>query len=398
MAITESGTLQTMLAHHRALGEGVGRRVAQVGTAAEDGRFEPAVAELVAYLADEVLPHAVAEEHTVYQAARVRPELEETVNGMIDEHRHLSAAVERLAKVDSGDDARAQAEAIGSFFTGHVAKENDLILPVLDADPNVDLAGLLLQMHRLIEAAQHESIPEDFTTPDTESALLALLLEGANALADAGEADRACRLVASAWTVLRVPRPELGVRTTAALHRLARSATAEPVTFTSGPRQVAQASDAELDVRLLAPAQRHEKIFATYGALGPGSAFVLVNDLDPKPLRYQFQAEHAGEFTWDAIEEGPVVWRVQIGRPSSNNVTAEPELDVRRFPHGQRHDVIFTTYGTLAPGGGFILVNDHDPKPLRYQFEAQHPGGYTWDYVQEGPDLWRVRIGRAAAA
>jgi uncharacterized protein (DUF2249 family) len=42
---------------------------------------------------------------------------------------------------------------------------------------------------------------------------------------------------------------------------------------------------------------------------------VLVNDHDPKPLRYQFEAEHAGEFTWDAVESGPEVWRVRIGRP-----------------------------------------------------------------------------------
>lgn len=293
--------------------------MAAVTTAAESGRFEPAVAELVAYLAEEVLPHAVAEEHTVYQAARVRPDLEDMVIGMIDEHRHLTTSVERLAKAESGEDARAQAEAIGSFFAGHVAKENELILPVLDADPNVDLAGLLVQMHRLIEAAQHDSTPGDFNTPDTETTLLNLLLEGANALADAGEADRACRLVATAWTVLRIPRPDLGVRTTAALHRLARSATAEPVSFTTGPRRSAQV--------------------------------------------------HSGD----------------------------AELDVRRFPHGQRHDVIFTTYGTLAPGAGFVLVNDHDPKPLRYQFEAEHAGEYTWDYLQTGPE-WRVRIGRTATA
>ncbi|MCU4182990.1 DUF2249 domain-containing protein [Acidiferrimicrobium sp. IK] len=71
-------------------------------------------------------------------------------------------------------------------------------------------------------------------------------------------------------------------------------------------------------------------------------------------------------------------------------------MDVRRFPHGRRHDVIFTTFQALAPGGGFILVNDHDPVPLRYQFDAQFPGGYTWDYQEAGPKLWRVRIGRPA--
>jgi uncharacterized protein (DUF2249 family) len=69
---------------------------------------------------------------------------------------------------------------------------------------------------------------------------------------------------------------------------------------------------------------------------------------------------------------------------------------VRRFPHGQRHDVIFTTFDALADGAGFVLVNDHDPKPLRYQFEAQHAGAYSWDYLEAGPTVWRVRIARLA--
>lgn len=70
----------------------------------------------------------------------------------------------------------------------------------------------------------------------------------------------------------------------------------------------------QLDVRPHAPARRHEMIFETYFALDPGEAFVLVNDHDPKPLYYQFAAEHAGEFTWEDMEQGPEVWKVRIGR------------------------------------------------------------------------------------
>ena len=45
-----------------------------------------------------------------------------------------------------------------------------------------------------------------------------------------------------------------------------------------------------------------------------------------------------------------------------------------------------------------MLVNDHDPKPLRYQFEAEHAGQFTWEYLESGPEVWRVRIGRPGAA
>jgi uncharacterized protein (DUF2249 family) len=77
-----------------------------------------------------------------------------------------------------------------------------------------------------------------------------------------------------------------------------------------------------LDVRSHAPAQRHELIFATYNSLRPGEGYVLVNDHDPKPLYYQFAAEHDGEFTWEYLEQGPEVWRVEIGKPSAGDAAA----------------------------------------------------------------------------
>jgi uncharacterized protein (DUF2249 family) len=407
---TNTGALEAMLAHHAALADGVARRGGALRVAIGRQDHHGAVAaELVAYLAKEVLPHAVAEEHTLYQAAGAKGDLAETVSGMVDEHRKLASLAERLATAGDASTAEAEAEAIEALFASHVDKENELILPLLAADEGVDLAGLLVQMHRLTEAAQDEtSVAEDLATSDPEATLLRLVLGAANRLAEVGQGDDACRLAAEAWAAVRVARPELAVRVTAALHRLVRWLTAEPVTLSAGPgstgASVADGGEAMLDVRALAPAQRHEKIFATYGALGPGTAFVLVNDHDPKPLRYQFEAEHDGRFTWEVLESGPTVWRVRIGRPAgavtgheetATPVGAEPELDVRRFPHGQRHDVIFTTFDALAEGAGFVLVNDHDPKPLRYQFEAQHAGHYSWDYLEAGPETWRVRIGRS---
>lgn len=76
----------------------------------------------------------------------------------------------------------------------------------------------------------------------------------------------------------------------------------------------------------------------------------------------------------------------------------DSQLDVRNEIPARRHELIFETYGALEPGNGFVLVNDHDPKPLYYQFEAEHKGEFSWDYLEQGPDVWRVRIGRVAAA
>ena len=73
------------------------------------------------------------------------------------------------------------------------------------------------------------------------------------------------------------------------------------------------------------------------------------------------------------------------------------QLDVRSDPPARRHELIFVTYGGLAPGEAFVLINDHDPKPLYYQLAAEHPDQFTWDYLESGPEVWKVRIGRPEA-
>lgn len=80
-----------------------------------------------------------------------------------------------------------------------------------------------------------------------------------------------------------------------------------------GPLPTAQAGEV-VDVRTIAPPQRHPLIFTTFERLAPGESFTLVNDHDPKPLYYQFAAERAGEFTWEYMDKGPKVWSVRIGK------------------------------------------------------------------------------------
>jgi uncharacterized protein (DUF2249 family) len=69
-------------------------------------------------------------------------------------------------------------------------------------------------------------------------------------------------------------------------------------------------------------------------------------------------------------------------------------LDVRVIPPREKHPTIFRTFEALAPGEAFVLVNDHDPKPLRYQFEFEHKDQFGWEYLERGPDVWRVEISR----
>lgn len=70
------------------------------------------------------------------------------------------------------------------------------------------------------------------------------------------------------------------------------------------------------------------------------------------------------------------------------------ELDVRVIPPRDKHPTIFKTFESLASGQSMVIVNDHDPKPLRYQLLAECPDTFDWAYEAEGPELWRVKISR----
>ena len=73
-------------------------------------------------------------------------------------------------------------------------------------------------------------------------------------------------------------------------------------------------------------------------------------------------------------------------------MSATTELDLRAMPPARRHVTIFTQLESLSVGDTLRIVNDHDPKPLRYQLDAEHPGQYRWVPVEEGPSRWVIDV------
>ncbi|HMM40874.1 MAG TPA: DUF2249 domain-containing protein [Thermomicrobiales bacterium] len=67
-------------------------------------------------------------------------------------------------------------------------------------------------------------------------------------------------------------------------------------------------------------------------------------------------------------------------------------IDVRGMVPRERHPLIFSKIDSLAAGETLRLVNDHDPKPLYYQLMAERPGAIAWEYLEEGPEVWQVRM------
>ncbi len=74
-------------------------------------------------------------------------------------------------------------------------------------------------------------------------------------------------------------------------------------------------------------------------------------------------------------------------------VDAGEELHVTELPPPKKHPTIFESFDGLDSGESFVIVNDHDPVPLKYQFEAERgEDAFEWEYLEDGPDTWRVRL------
>jgi len=76
--------------------------------------------------------------------------------------------------------------------------------------------------------------------------------------------------------------------------------------------------------------------------------------------------------------------------------TEAKELDVRGMRKPDKHPTIFATYAELSVGESFVLINDHDPKHLHDEFEADHAGSYDWEYLNREMRDWRIRITKLA--
>lgn len=163
MSMTVTEAYEEMRTHHRVLGEQLAVRAEVVSSAVAAGRpYAASVGGFIAYLAAEVLPHAAAEEKTIYPLAAAHAELVSIVGEMSAEHATLSAAGGRLAVLADGGAAAGQARQIADMFAAHAAKENDVLLPALLADATVDLVTLVARIHQRL--GQHPAVapaPQD---------------------------------------------------------------------------------------------------------------------------------------------------------------------------------------------------------------------------------------------
>ncbi|WP_144926924.1 DUF2249 domain-containing protein [Halorubrum salsamenti] len=183
------------------------------------------------------------------------------------------------------------------------------------------------------------------------------------------------------------------------------------------------------DVREIPKPDRHETIHHRYGMIPDGEAMELIAPHEPRPLHGEFRERYGDAFDWEVVEKQPGRCRVRITKTeradsSSGDVgsaadeesaadaeraadeegtadetpEATRELDVRDLPPAQRHEQIFEAYADLDDGEGFVLVNDHDPKPLYHQFDAEAGPAFYWEYRKQDPGEFRVLVGKSASS
>jgi len=155
----DAAAVQAVRQHHAELADALAARVeALLATAAAGGEpFEDARRGALDFLAGELAPHAAAEEVALYPAAAASAAARLLIDGMLAEHKVILRLVDQLTTADDPVRAAATGYALQVLFEAHLTKENDLVLPVVAADPAVSLAEILAGMHELLG---HDGSPD----------------------------------------------------------------------------------------------------------------------------------------------------------------------------------------------------------------------------------------------
>jgi len=141
-----------------------------------------------------------------------------------------------------------------------------------------------------------------------------------------------------------------------------------------------------LDLRPLAPPQRHRLVYDALDRLAVGEVLELLNDHRPSPLRYELEATRPGQYAWEDDQDGPVVFSARI--------TARARIvDVRPIvaAGGEPFGTIMEAAAALEPGQDLVVVVPFEPVPLEGVLGGQ---GFVHEAVVLDSGDWRVTFRR----
>lgn len=152
-----------------------------------------------------------------------------------------------------------------------------------------------------------------------------------------------------------------------------------------------------MDLRKVDQKDWKHVIFHRYGMMQQGDVMEVIADRNPEEIHDIFKAKFAGQCTWVYKKEVPDEYVVHITKKAESALGDEGfavvnEFDIRPYPPTERHEMFYKAFAEIKPGEAFVFINDHDPKPLYYQMEAESKEPFKWEYLQEGPEVWKVRV------
>lgn len=152
-----------------------------------------------------------------------------------------------------------------------------------------------------------------------------------------------------------------------------------------------------LDLRNADRKDWKQVVFHRYGMMEERTTLELIAREDLQEIRDIFGNKFAGMHTWTYKKEVPDEYVVHIRKEAKSGLGDEGfsvvnEFDVRPYPPTERHEMFYKAFADIKAGEAFEFVNDHDPKPLYYQMEAESNEPFRWEYLEKGPDVWKVRV------
>ncbi|MDS0524372.1 DUF2249 domain-containing protein [Clostridium sp. SHJSY1] len=67
-------------------------------------------------------------------------------------------------------------------------------------------------------------------------------------------------------------------------------------------------------------------------------------------------------------------------------------IDVRLYDVKDKYTTISENFTGLTTGETIEIINDNDLRVVHYQFLIELADKFEWQYIEEGPEVWRVAI------
>jgi len=152
-----------------------------------------------------------------------------------------------------------------------------------------------------------------------------------------------------------------------------------------------------LDLRKANKSEWKQIVFHRYGMMEPNTSMGLISAEDPVEIHEIFINKFEGRHQWIYKQKTAGEYVIHITKRDASGLgddgfSVVNEYDLRPLPPTERHELFYKAFADIKIGEAFEFINDHDPKPLYYQMEAESKEPFRWEYLEKGPEDWKVRV------